>query len=235
MNQRGFAMISLVFWIPLIVTILFSIFWIIWLMQQRMKLNNLCHHYVLKSQEALVDRNNDIMNLNPRARWLWAEKKALDVLILTAPPPVKAAAQVRRKVVVIEQKALRTLQNGLFKVGLFNARRALYEFRKEFHKTTQDWSRYWKSPNRSRSRLILKPTNSQLAVEVRDIARVYKRKPLHWAQQRIQAQWDIPLRELLPTWVLHWVPVHKVWSGRCHSHPHSGGHLWKAAIGAGRH
>ncbi len=235
MNNRGFVNVSLIAWFPLIAVLLFSSFWLLWFLQQKMVMANLCQQYTLKSQEILVDRNNRIMNLNSRALWLWGEKKALDLAILTGPPPVKAAAKIRRKMVVAEQRALRRTQKSFFNSANFQSRRALYQLRREFHRQTKKWQGFWGSPHQVRSSLQLFPAQSQLAVRIHDIAPVFKRRSEHWRQQGIKARWRIPLSEILPTWFKEMVPVHRHWVGTCHSHPHLGGLQWKAAIGKGNH
>ncbi len=225
----------MIFWLPLLLVSLFSVFWVLWFIQQNLKVSSLCHRYVLMSQEAIVERNNQIMNLNSQARWLWAEKKALDAVILTGPPPAKAAAKVRRKFVVWEQKSLRTIQKSLFSSGQWKSRRALYQLRKDFDKQVSYWQMFWNSPRPRIPTLNLFPTTSQLAVQIQDIAPTYKRRSSHWISQGIAVHWAIPLSEVLPPWLKTWVPIHKNWQGQCFSHPHRRGVQWKAAIGKGRH
>ncbi len=235
MSNRGFVNISLIAWFPFIAVLLFSAFWLIWFLQQKMVMANLCQQYTLKSQEILVDRNNKIMNLNSRAWWLWGEKKALDIAILTGPPPVKAAAKIRRKMVVAEQKSLRGIQKGFFNSANFQSRRALYQLRSQFRRQTKKWQDFWGSNRRIRSSLQVFPKQSQLAVRIHDIAPVFKRRNQHSRQQSIKATWRIPLADMLPSWLKEKVPVHRHWTGACYSHPHLGGLQWRAAIGKGNH
>jgi hypothetical protein len=85
MNNKGMSLIAFLLFLPLVTTLLYSFFWMLWFLKTQMQVDNLCQHHVLKAQEHLVAANNQVMALNPKALALNIEKKALNVAILTGP------------------------------------------------------------------------------------------------------------------------------------------------------
>ena len=229
-NQNGFASISLIFILPLIFTLSFSLLWTLWFLNQQRKLENLCHEFLLEAQSKIVHTNNQIMNLNPKARWLYWEKKALLTLIATAPPPVKAAAKVRLEIVKTKQKMLLTHQKILFAKGLSLSRMELFKYKRRFYQITQQIYMFWgQSPSTSRM-LSIFPAQSALKKELTDIAPTYKRDRFHTINQKISAQWRIPLKEITPLWLKEFVTVQKYWHGECQTQPQKGRIQWIATI-----
>ena len=233
-NNHGFSNIGLILFLPLLLSLCLSTYWIVWFMQKNMQLENLCNHFVLKAQESLVLSNNQIMSLNPKASWLFWEKKALNTTILTGPPPAKAAAKIRKRFVILQQKALKKLQQSLFLKSSTQSSIAMTSLQKEFRSYTRKVSSQWNKNAAPRGVIWALPKKSQLQQQLRDIAPTYERANSHWADQGITAQWNIPLKEILPKWIQTWVPIQKQWKGSCASHPHKGATKWKAAIGEGK-
>jgi hypothetical protein len=234
-NQKGFVSLSLIFWTPVMLTTLLGTAWVLWFIQQKLRVDHLCDHYVLASQEALVRANNVIMGLNAKAWSLWAEKKALNQVIKTAPPPVKALALARRQVVIVQQTALRKVQQYQLRSGDFRSRTELFRLRKKFRDLNREWLRFWKDSQRALGRLQVTPRGSQLKVRIQDIAPIYQRKDGHEHTQSLHATWQVPLPRFLPSWLLGWVPTHQLWEGQCASHPHDSFGQWQARLGAGNH
>lgn len=235
MNNKGMALISLIVLMPLILGLFFSCAWMIWFLRKKTQLELLCHQSVLRTQEDLINTNRAIMALNPKALWLFTQKKALEFTILTGPPPAKAAAKLARRQIILRQKKLQNIQNHLFKAAKYQNQISVFRFKQKFHsfllKSFGPIQK--KSPKKY---LHFKPTESRLAIAVPDIASVYMRAIDHWHQQQISARWNIPLHELVPVWIKRLVPMSSQWSGQCFSHPHyEGDLLWKAAIGKGKH
>ena len=195
----------------------------------------MCHHYVIKAQEAIVKSNNQIMSLNSKAQWLFWEKKALNAIILTAPPQAKAAAKVRKKFVVLQQKTLLQIQKTLFAKGQVVSNISFFALKKDFQTFTQNIGSQWNRSPGWKGEISVFPQKSQLKRQLRDIAPTYKRNQNHWSAQKIKAQWVVPIKELMPHWLKTWAPIHKQWRGECASHPHKGGLLWTAAVGEGNH
>ncbi len=235
MSEKGFATILLLIWAKVLLILLLGFAWTFWFLNQSKRMDNLCHEGVLKAQEQLVFYNNQIMALNFRARMLYLEKKALDVTILFGPPPAKAAAQARKKLVVAEQHFLRKTQQAFFKAGQGTVQYHLLRLRGRFYSRTKEIGKHWRSDQWFLGQISIEPKNSQLRVDWQDIAPTYKREDQHPKNQSMSARWVVPIRSALPLWLTRFVPVQSVWKGECFSHPHPGGFQWSARIGKGNH
>jgi hypothetical protein len=236
MNNKGMSLIVFLLFLPLVTTLLYSFFWMLWFLKTQMQVDNLCQHHVLKAQEHLVAANNQVMALNPKALALNIEKKALNVAILTGPPPVKAAAKIRKKIVVAKQKMIRKMQRGIFAQGHFLANQSLFSMQREYAAFQKRIYRFWQQPQAIIYPIITQPKKTQLKIQFQDIAPTYRRTAQHKASQSINAQWALPLKTFLPPWLLQWVPVHTLWRGGCASHPNRKGEIqWRAVIGEANH
>ncbi len=235
MNQSGFASIVVIIALPLVALLLLGCFWTLWFLNQKKRMDNLCLEYAMSAQEILVKNNNTIIAMNPEVRLLHHQKKALNVLILTGPPPVKLAAQAAKKWVVFSQKALAKTQSAILAQANLRARAALYNLRRTFKVRVTEFHQFWKRPLRRQPRISIVPKSSQLSVQWRDIAAFYERKAKHHNRQAIHIQWRVPGEALMPAWLARRISNKKYWQGQCSTHPHKGGHQWLASIGKGNH
>ncbi len=231
MNENGFVTIAIVILLPLLFLLSFACGWLIWFMNNKHQLDNLCHEAVLSSQEMLVESNDKLLLLNSQAYSLIMKKRALDVIILTAPPHLKIPAQAQRKVVVLQQKALRIKQKAIVYVGNVRSRSRLMGLRSNFYAHVRDIQKFWKSEQHARAMIRIYWKPSQVTPKIQDIAPVFQRAAQHDSRQAFSVDWEIPLQALAPKWIKQIIPIHKGWLGQCDSHPMKGGFKWSATIG----
>lgn len=236
MNQKGFTTIAMITWAPFVAALLAGTLWTIWFLNLNKALDNICHEGVMKSQEIIVEGNNKIMALNKKAWVFFLEKKALELTILFGPPPAKAVAKARRKIVVANQKILKKQQQGLFMTSRYRAKAELFKLKAKMRKKVEEIKNRWKKSS-SKPTFHIVPTSSQLKIKIKDIAPIYKRTSSHSNAQRIRARWSIPIKSMMPDWLLRLVPIGQSWRGQCFSHPHprKGRFIWRASIGKGNH
>ena len=103
-NERGYVLVSGTALILLIFTLLFSSSWIFWFLIEKQKTEKLCYNHMLEAQKILIKTQERILSLNTKAWALIYEKRFLDVVILTAPPQIKIAARLRRRLVIYCKK-----------------------------------------------------------------------------------------------------------------------------------
>ena len=235
MSKKGFTTIGFTLIMPVIFILSLSGFWILWLINSKHQLNNLCHYYLLKAQDELINGNEKVLYLNSIANRLYMQKKSLEALILVAPPQIKMPAKIQRRIVIVQQKALATKQMSIFKIYKYKSQSPLYEFRRKFSVKLNEIIRIWGQKQKIIYDLNIIWKKSQLAIKRKDIASTYYRKIKHENLQSIRAKWSIPIRILLPDWVKSFVPIQKLWIGECASHPHKGGLKWVSNIGKGNH
>lgn len=235
MNQKGFALISMTVALPLVFIICISGLWLVWFMNQKKGLHNMCHHHLLKAQDYLVRGNTDLLRLNPIAKALIFQKRTLDAIILFAPPPAKATALIQRRFVVAEQQFLKKTQQGIIGFANIMANKELLKYQMAYRRKMRELNRLWKSQSSIPSFLEAYPKISQVKVDWPDIAPTYKRGSSHEKIQRFKARWKVPIRNAMPDWLLNYVPVSELWLGECATHPHKGVSQWNAAIGEGNH
>ncbi len=231
----GFVTISLILMTPFVFILVFGVLWSVWFINQKHQLDNLCYGFVLKSQKNLVDQNETLLGLNGQAKALILQKKALDILILTGPPTVKAAALLKRRGVLAMQKALGLKQKFLLYQGNVLSRSELFRMRTKMNRHFEKIAGIW--PGLRRGTLIFKIQwkDSQLKIAIRDIAPVYKRGGDHSRNQVHKVRWSTNLSSVLPVWISRMLPIQKRWEGHCASHPHKGGLKWHSAMGEGKH
>ena len=205
------------------------------LLIKKHQFDNLCYEFILRSQKILVDQNKKLMMLNSKARALILKKKALETLILTGPPSVRAFALLKRKNVIVKQKFLRMKQKALFYRGSILSRSELFQLRIKMNKHFKKILRLWSKSYYGTLGFEIQWKASQLEVAVNDIAPIYKRGQNHSKNQTHEVVWSAPLKFILPNWISPFIPVGKNWKGRCESHPRKGGLNWYAAIGRDKH
>ncbi len=235
MNQKGFVSLCLVIWAPLFLTILSYGLWMVWLINQKHQLNNLCHHHLLKSQQALVDGNNRLLLHNPKALALILEKRNLDRLILTSPPPVKAAALLKRKRVLAQQIKLSLLQKNIIKTHKELSKSWAQKLRLNLHRALRKRSEFFQGDKNILAQVRVRWSISRIKIKFRDKASTYQRGTNHALAQTMSANWSIPLQSVTPPWLSPFVKNKNNWLGSCQTHPDSSGGLkWYAAIGGGK-
>lgn len=235
MNNRGFATISLVFLAPFLVAATFGVFYMLWFIDQKNKVNNICYESVLKAQEELVSGNNFIMSMNGVAQFLYVQKKVLNKTIPVTPMPAKAALVVARNLIIAQQTYLGYLQKATLQKSNVLSNYQQVVLQKKFHKATSEIKKFWGAPALPFATIYSQPKSSQIQIKIKDIASVYYRRTDHSSSQMIQGQWFIPIDRWLPDWFVEIIPIQMSWSGQCASHPHKGGSKWQAASGQGNH
>ena len=231
-SERGFVTVSMIITAPFFF-ILFSVFlFSILLLNRKNQLDNICYQFVLESQKVLVDHNEKLLALNSLAKMLISKKRALNLIIATAPPAIKAKAFLKKKAVVLEQKALRSKQKMLFNRGGFLSRSKLFQLKTEINSRFKFFSRMGSKRWNPSFNIKWKP--SQLEVAVDDIAPVYRRSGNHSKNQSHYVKWMIDIKSVLPKWLGRLISVQKKWAGHCESHPGKGGSKWYSEIGEGK-
>ena len=234
--DRGFVTISLVLLTPFIFILAFGVLWSIWFINQKHQLDNLCYESVLKSQKFLVDQNEKLLGLNGQAKSLILKKKALDILILTGTPTVRAVAFLKRKGVLVMQKSLRLKQKSLLYWGKVLSRSELFRLKTKMNKRFKRIMGIWQPGSIPRVLVFkIQWRGSQLKNAINDIAPVYKRGRDHSSNQVHETRWSVALSSMLPAWISQMIPLQKRWEGHCESHPHKGGLKWYSAMGKGKH
>lgn len=203
--------------------------WIFWFLLEKQKLENLCHEYVLKSQETLIGANNQVLNLNPRAWALITEKNTLYATILTAPPPVAAAASARLKVVIAQQHILQRLQKGILFTSHILTRKQAYELQTKMRRNFFKIEKYWQS-RPTFSNIEIYWQSSQLTPQFKEIAPPYKRSQDHSYRQQLHVKWSYPLKNILPDWLTHLISFKHSWDGECSSQPVKNQYHWMAKL-----
>ena len=168
--DKGFVTLSLIWLAPFIFLLASGTLWMIWFINQKHQLDNICYEYVMKSQKALIDQNQKLMKLNALAKLLISEKKILNKLILTGTPEIKAAAQLKKLQVIAQQKALKLQQNVLFRLGESLSRVELFRLKKKMNRRFGKISRIWSKSRIQFLRFRVQWKPSQLQVKIRDIA-----------------------------------------------------------------
>ena len=229
MTEKGFVLLSFILFCPILLAISVASAWIFWFLLEKQKLENLCYEYVLKSQEVLVQANNQVLALNPKAWALIIEKKALYVTILTAPPPAAAAASSRLKTVIAQQHTLNRVQKGILQAGNLLTQSHAYtlqmKFRKQFLEIEKHWQQTSGKPN---IEIYWKP--SQLIPQFQEIAPPYERGKNHSYKQTLLVRWSYPLKNILPTWLKKMISFSKSWKGQCSSQPFKEKYTWLASL-----
>ncbi|MCB0378546.1 MAG: hypothetical protein KDD33_08645 [Bdellovibrionales bacterium] len=233
-NQKGYTLISFCFFLPIVFIVVFSCLWVTWFLVQKNRLENICHHHTLLAQQYLVKNNNKLLNLNRRAWQLYLEKKALQELIRSAPPQARLVLALRLRRVIQQQVILRKQQKSFIYTGNVWSKRQAFLLKKDFSQQVHNMAKAWNKPF-SYPQLHFSWSKSQVTPLLSDIAPPYRRAIRHESKQVISLRWSIPMGSMTPSWLTHWVPLHKKAQGVCFSHPHKGGFQWVAAIGKGKH
>lgn len=233
--EKGFVTVSFILLTPFLFVLVFGTLWSVWFINQKHQFDNLCYESVLRSQKILMNQNEKLLALNPQAKLLILRKKALNVLILTGSPSVRAAAVLKKKAVIMEQKSLKLKQKTLFYRGAVLSRSELFQLRTRMNKHFKGILRLWSQSRYRAPGFKIQWRDSQLEVAISDIAPVYRRGRNHSKSQTHKVVWSVPLKSTLPDWIRRVVPVGRRWTGHCESHPHKGGLKWYSAMGEGRH
>lgn len=226
------AQIYLILILPIVFTLVFSGLWMVWFMNQRHRIENLCHESLLKSQKTLVDGNTKLLSHNLEAYSLIVAKRILKKLMKSPNPAVIAAATAGYATVKAEQKRLAGVQkNIIFQMNL-QSQYSLLNFRRLFYEKIREMASLWKTTEYHIPYLAIYPKKSQVKIRIKDIASVYKRTAFHKVGQTMKADWRIPLRNFFPRWLESYFKSHNQWVGECASHPtNKGGLKWYPSIG----
>lgn len=235
MNERGFVTFSFIYLLPLFMLAAFSVFFHLWFINQKHKLDNICYTHLLKAQQRLVDGNSALMAQNSLASGLILKKKALKIAIATGPPPVKVASRAALKLVVTQQKALKKVQTSIKHVASGLSRRDFVALQLNLKREFLNITRFWKAGP------MVQPTmrpfwkDSQIEIAIKDIAPTYQRSQTHPEKQTLTMKWALSLNQVLPSWLKKFVTRSGRWTGGCKTHPHKGGTRWYAKIGEAKH
>ena len=108
-NQIGFSALSICFLIPIIFFAFSVMLGSYQLITKYTDTQRECRTHVLRAQQTLGKKLKDLLDLNPKAKALRAQEKALRIALLAARalPPVAAAIQVRLDINQLQQGILR--------------------------------------------------------------------------------------------------------------------------------
>ncbi len=234
MNNKGFIHIYLLTLLPFFFAILFTSLWMFWFVNQKNKIDNLCHVFLLRSQKELVNGNNRLLSHNFEARSLIYVKRALSPLRFSPYPPVAAAAKAGYQTVISRQKSLAATQKIIINQMNHSSHSWTQRFKQKFVQVNYELSRQWRTTEFRTPEIFIYPKKTQVQITTKDIASVYNRVFLHSHLQTIQSQWKIPLKNFFPKWLENYAPPYGHWEGECSTHPKKQGGLnWLPAIGKG--
>ncbi len=232
MNNKGMAQVYLILILPIVFTLLFSGMWMVWFMNQRNRIENLCHESLLRSQEILVEGNTNLLSYNMEAYSLIIAKRILKKLMKSPNPWVVLAASAGYVTVKAEQKRVAGIQQSIITQMNSRSQTSVYDFRRNFYHKIQDMASLWKTTEYRAPELHIYPKQSQVKIRIKDIASVYKRPVHHKAAQTMKAEWRIPLSNFFPRWLQSYFTGQNQWVGECASHPtNKGGLTWYPVIG----
>ncbi len=234
MNRKGFMTLGLIICLPVLFTLIFSFYWIVWFLNQKHKLDNICYNNLLMAQDHLVDGNNKLLQLNPQAQRLISEKRFWTQVMKTAPPKLRAAAYLRKKQIISQQVLLKTKQKIILQTAEFRSRQQMGRLRTEIQKHFHRIRYFWQARKTQSERIRPKWLKSQIQVDQRDIAPTYKRSLAHSQLQTLKISWSFPLAQITPQWMVRMASVQPIWQGLCESHPYNQGGKWQSSIGAGK-
>lgn len=186
-NQMGFSMLNICFLIP----ILFFGFTVVvgsyHLITKYTDTQKECRTHVLRAQQALGKKLKDLMDLNPRAKALRAQERALRIALIAArlAPPLAAILQVRLNVNQLQQGVLRGQQEMILASGKFEAQRimASLPFKIKGVKYSSVNLKVYKTPP-----LAIAPDHETL--------------PFFTEVQTLKANWRLPISEFVPQIIL---------------------------------
>lgn len=234
MNRKGFMTVGLIIYLPVLFSLIFSFYWIVWFLNQKHKLDNICYQYLLAAQDHLVDGNNKLLQLNPQAQRLINEKKFWSQVLKTAPPKLKAAAYLRKKQIMAQQVLLKTTQKRVRETAEFQSQKQMRTLHTEMNKQFRRIHDFWQTQSNQSARVRPMWRESQIQVDQRDIAPTYKRSQAHSQLQTLKISWSFPLAHIIPQWMVRLANVQPSWHGLCESHPYNQGEKWQSSIGAGK-
>ncbi len=113
-SQSGFALIAVVLFAPLLLTLFLGVAAVAWTLQRHTLAQSLCLSHVSQLQSQLAIELNELLKLNPKASRLQSERaqaeRALNAALLSKIPQLIAAAQAYRAAVIAQQIALKIQQ-----------------------------------------------------------------------------------------------------------------------------
>jgi hypothetical protein len=235
MNDKGFITFALVLLLPFVLTLSFASLFIVWLLNQNHSIENICFQYILESQEILVEANNSLIKLNPLAYSLIQEKRILDAIIITGPPPAKAAARLQKKIIVSKQRALSLEQKSIIQQANFQSKNQMVKLIHELNLKFNKIKLFWQNKENIKPFYKVHWVPSQVKIKIRDIASTYYRTLNHSHLQSLDLKWNINLKKIIPHWLLNYIPLHRDWEGLCDSYPTKEGVAWFPTIGKVKH
>lgn len=147
-NRKGFATISLLLFLPLLGSLIFSLGFMGYLIQHKTKIRSTCLTEGRAIQKTLIQNEENLFKLNPSASTLRLQlESAQTELILAAENPVWFA-EVKAKIAIIqtEQRQLDLIQQTLIKNGNLQAQiksaSLLIQLNQLSQSTNQIWSFY---------------------------------------------------------------------------------------------
>ena len=236
-NNRGFVLMGFCLFLPLLIVLFLGSHFILWFSSQKQNWENICHEHVLKSQQALVQGNQQILALNPIAEGYILAHKRLNKLIRTGKPPIVAAALALKAIVTGLQVKLQAKQTLLKESHHTLARSYLYILRQRFYSHVKQMARSLGSKSQGYGHIKVYFKRSKLQPKKRSIAPPYRRPLTIQRTQAHRVQYFVPINHLLPHWIKQYFSFRGSWKGECWSHPHQvkGGKHWLASIGKGNH
>jgi len=234
MTEKGFMTVGLIIYLPLLFALMFSFYWIVWFLNQKHQLENICFRYILAAQDDLINGNNRLIQLNPQAQRLIIEKKFLNTVIKTAPPKVRAVAYLRKKQIIAQQALLKSTQESLLLSSEYRSRQQMRKLHNEIQKHFRQMQDFWQTQPAQAPHLRPQWRKSQVQIDQKDIAPTYKRSQSHSQQQTLKMHWSLPLNQVAPQWLVRLASIQPKWLGFCESHPYHQGGKWHSSIGAGK-
>lgn len=206
MNSKGFATVSILALVPLLLSVLVVISAGLIAMRIDGKSRHLCRLSVLRSQSEIAVRLQRLMGLNPGARWLRLKREMAETKFLTAPtPPLKAVALAELQQVIAEQMVYSARQKSLLIEGrtlsFLAPTRARASVREAFAtESSLPLQRIGRFGLRFSSR-ALAPRFEVIAKPADSPTPDYEPSPDFSERQTLDLQWSVQMDALLPEWL----------------------------------
>ncbi len=114
-KQDGFALVSFVILLPLLLTIFVAIFAAFYIMKNESETRQICRTSALSMQESVTADLNALIKMNLGAKFLRLTRKVADnaVVVSAAYPPAEAVAQAFKEAVIAAQTLYSYSQNAI--------------------------------------------------------------------------------------------------------------------------
>jgi len=183
-----------------------------------------CRDNLLQAQEILLIASNQLIAMNPKAQALRQERRRAEKAVLEAPDPYsKAAATAWLTSVIARQLSFRSQQMQMKAKALTKAQMQVANIRKEFLQKEKGFQVHHPSLQLPKAKLDLKMT------PLWSLTPNFERYYDHEVRQTMTARWQLPIQEILPHWILPFLPSMSL-KNTCSATHKKRSYLWFSAL-----